>query len=106
MHSPLGSSKNIQKENTSIQNLVLDLGRLAKRCVKLNIRQCLYVFCVVMCCLCISFILPCLRIINGVLKTNIAFPGLKVESSIDDGKTWFDPEMASVVSGTILLRTR
>ena len=46
------------------------------------------------------------RIVAGVLKTNVAFPGLTVECSIDGGQTWFDPKMESVVSGKLLLRTR
>ena len=46
------------------------------------------------------------RIVDGVLKTNVAFPGLTVECSIDGGQTWFDPKIASVVSGKLLLRTR
>ncbi|XP_068706337.1 beta-hexosaminidase-like isoform X2 [Montipora foliosa] len=50
--------------------------------------------------------LPGARLVDGVLKTNVAFPGLTVECSIDGGKTWFDPKVATVVSGTLLLRTR
>lgn len=46
------------------------------------------------------------RVADGVLKTNVAFPGLTVECSIDGGRNWFDPKMASVISGKLLLRIR
>ena len=52
------------------------------------------------------FSFPVFRIVDGVLKTNVAFPGLKVEYSIDCGKTWFDTKGANVTSGKLLLRTR
>ena len=46
------------------------------------------------------------RIVNGVLVTNVAFPGLTVECSTDGGRSWFDPNKATVISGELLLRTR
>ncbi|XP_078383598.1 beta-hexosaminidase-like isoform X2 [Oculina patagonica] len=49
---------------------------------------------------------PGARMINGVLVTNVAFPGLTVECSIDGGRSWFDPNKATVVSGKLLLRAR
>ncbi|CAH3143871.1 unnamed protein product [Pocillopora meandrina] len=49
---------------------------------------------------------PGARIDNGVLSTNVAFPGLSVECSIDCGRRWFNPSKQSVISGTLLLRTR
>ncbi|XP_032217891.2 beta-hexosaminidase [Nematostella vectensis] len=44
---------------------------------------------------------------NGVLMTDVAFPGLVVQYSVDNGKTWSDVTSAGIrVSGEIVLATR
>ncbi|KAK3755736.1 hypothetical protein QZH41_007466 [Actinostola sp. cb2023] len=46
------------------------------------------------------------RVVNGVLETNVALPGLVVQLSSDDGRTWSDVRPGLAVAGKITLVTR
>ncbi|XP_020912807.1 uncharacterized protein LOC110250538 [Exaiptasia diaphana] len=49
---------------------------------------------------------PGARIVSGVLETNVALPGLVVQFSNDDGKTWSDVKPGLKVTGKVTLITR
>ena len=46
------------------------------------------------------------RVTNGKLQTNVFIPGLRVQYTTDDGKTWSDVSDEVVVTSTIKLGTR
>ena len=52
------------------------------------------------------YLLCMCRVHNGKLYANTAFPGLTIEVSVDDGRTWQKYKRGSAYMGNILLSTR
>lgn len=46
------------------------------------------------------------RVVNGVLETNVALPGLVVQYSTDNGNTWSDVTPGLALTGKVVLATR
>lgn len=49
---------------------------------------------------------PGARVLDGKLEVNTLFPGLIVQTSVDDGKTWNDYDSNNHYSGTVLVAKR
>jgi len=43
---------------------------------------------------------------NGIIEVKVTFPGLTVQVSSDEGKTWFDYRLGVSVIGSMLFATR